>query len=808
MSPAPELNPEQEIVEEEEAPEEREVPEEVIEADAVSAEQIATIMGESSINEAMGYEAPAAPETDVEADLFQWLVNEAGVTPEAATMAARAGVREHRGDSATVVERQRRSALSYVTRVDRSTDARAPQAFSNESAFRRQKNRASEGSLVAPEEAKSINARAIGNREVQEDDRTREERYAGIEFEDEQGEELRAAARESASLVEQTAEQVLGRDVVTDEIPLIADLIRESGVVGYGTDEEMVLQLAAVASPESGEPDDDVMELLQTIDYETVSTSSSLWKWDGKELSRPDGELWMQMALDPEMVGYEKGQKPSDMTTFSWDLVEGDEGAFDDEWQVGGWLEDREDLKPIIQAVVEQTGLPGEVVAGLLSDTYYDEGGLPEITEAEEKWIERQTSATYSVGLGLSDKTAPSPAAEALMKKHGNWRRQFQSPRSLGRTDVSRTMSGRKTYKYTPTPAIADNNAVRAYLRAGRDESRLPAHLRGNASALAKVEQRATAKGSRSNDASSSRYSAQAIHGRGGMIHKTTQRATTTRQSYFGSLWERSKRVAANESKWGLHGAFLEEVKPGRGLGQAWFSGNSSYEQRMEMENVHRRTRTDVNMFWNAERKRRGRAAQAQYRAYEKAWNNYYASQAGGRGGGRGGGGGGGGTVVKAVAVLPTEAEVRESVNTLYRQWFRRDATDGEVRGLKAKLDGVIRHEANQAAHAQAYGGEYEKTDKDALILDHVRKSAEYQQMFQHKQGGQTEEEYANMFEQTSAQVFGAEMGQLDEGVQAGMRSGDSQTAIGYLAGTKEAQDSSTYQQRVANAADVIARLT
>ena len=244
-----------------------------------------------------------------------------------------------------------------------------------------------------------------------------------------------------------------------------------------------------------------------------------------------------------------------------------------------------------------------------------------------------------------------------------------------------------------------------------------------------------------------------------------------------------------------------------RGLAEKYSSGaRMSGEELYQVDEINSLARYSAAAAASRS-KNRIRARQA-YRRYVDAWSNYYDPPGGGGGGRRGGGGGGGGTVVKAVAKLPSEEDVKNSVQTLFRSWFRREPTDGEVKGIKKKLDGVIIHEANQQAQAQAFGGSYTETDKEALILDHIRKSPEYQKLFAGKAGGQTEEEYANMFEQGATELFGNEMGQNDEAIRAGMMESREQTTLGYLAGTKAANDSSNFQERLSKAAQIVAELT
>lgn len=264
-----------------------------------------------------------------------------------------------------------------------------------------------------------------------------------------------------------------------------------------------------------------------------------------------------------------------------------------------------------------------------------------------------------------------------------------------------------------------------------------------------------------------------------------------------------AQRAKAGEQKYGYQGAGLLSAIGHGALAEALHSGRANGDQLYAIDQKFANARYDMEA---ATARSRNRIAASRARArYVQAWENYYSR---GGGGGRRGGGGGGGTVVKAVAKLPSEEDVKNSMTTLFRSWFRRDPTDGEVAGVKKMLDGVIIHEANQAANAQAYGGSYTESDKEALILDHLRKSPEYQKLFAGKSGGETEEEYAGRFEQSAAELFGREMAQNDDAVRAGMLESTEQTTLGYLAGTKAANDSSSFQERLSQAARIIAEMT
>ena len=92
--------------------------------------------------------------------------------------------------------------------------------------------------------------------------------------------------------------------------------------------------------------------------------------------------------------------------------------------------------------------------------------------------------------------------------------------------------------------------------------------------------------------------------------------------------------------------------------------------------------------------------------------------------------------------------------------------------------------------------------------MDTVKNLPEYARLFGNKQGSESEEQYANKFKQAATNMFGADLGADTGGLQAGMAEGTTATTLGYLSGKTDAADSSKYQETLANAAMIIARLT
>lgn len=186
-----------------------------------------------------------------------------------------------------------------------------------------------------------------------------------------------------------------------------------------------------------------------------------------------------------------------------------------------------------------------------------------------------------------------------------------------------------------------------------------------------------------------------------------------------------------------------------------------------------------------------------QYMAWTSAWQTYLDEQSGG------------GRASEQPVVtysLPDANEVRESMRTIFRAWFQRDPSDMEVNGFKSTLDRAVIDSANQQAQAEVNGGNYTTPDAESMLSDFVRNSPEYRQLFANKPGGMSEEQYAGSFRSAGTDFFGDIVD--DEAVRAGMMSGSTQTTMGRLAASKKSEQSSSYQERLARAAEVIASMT
>lgn len=170
------------------------------------------------------------------------------------------------------------------------------------------------------------------------------------------------------------------------------------------------------------------------------------------------------------------------------------------------------------------------------------------------------------------------------------------------------------------------------------------------------------------------------------------------------------------------------------------------------------------------------------------------------------------------VEVIEDPARLREGVRGLLRAWFNREATDEEL----SQYGGMIHSLMADAARAKSNSGQgnvfkgvpaapnsvvtVDNVDAQSRLMESLRATPEYQALFGKKPEGMSEEDWANQFRSTQQSLFGS---QVDpNAVRAGMESGQTQTTVGYLAGTAAARDNSSFQQRLAIAANVIGRMT
>lgn len=155
--------------------------------------------------------------------------------------------------------------------------------------------------------------------------------------------------------------------------------------------------------------------------------------------------------------------------------------------------------------------------------------------------------------------------------------------------------------------------------------------------------------------------------------------------------------------------------------------------------------------------------------------------------------GGGGGREI----VLPDRNKIAEGFRELYRSWFKVDPADGELESLISDVT------------AQYVGAQQSNVSPDLAsdMVARTRQTDLYQRLFAKKVGGASEEEYVGQFEGTARQLLGNEIAD-PSAIQAGMASGQVGTTVGAVAGSKQAFENTTFRDRLAQAAQLVSRMT
>lgn len=147
--------------------------------------------------------------------------------------------------------------------------------------------------------------------------------------------------------------------------------------------------------------------------------------------------------------------------------------------------------------------------------------------------------------------------------------------------------------------------------------------------------------------------------------------------------------------------------------------------------------------------------------------------------------------------VLPDRNKIAEGFRELYRSWFKVDPAQEE---LEALINDVT---------AQYVGAQQSNTSPDlaSSMVARTRQTDLYQRLFANKTAGATEEQYVGQFEGAARQLLGGEIANPGA-IQAGMETGNIGTTYGAVAGSKQAFENSTFRERLANAAQLISRMT
>lgn len=155
-------------------------------------------------------------------------------------------------------------------------------------------------------------------------------------------------------------------------------------------------------------------------------------------------------------------------------------------------------------------------------------------------------------------------------------------------------------------------------------------------------------------------------------------------------------------------------------------------------------------------------------------------------------GGGGGGRE----RILPDPVQVQQAAKDLYRSLFLEEPDEATLASLSATVSSAI-----------SSAPDNQNVDIEARIRQSLEGSSQYKKYYGKKPGGMTEAEYRTQFGAAQQSILGAETAG-NAAVRLGMQEGQYQTAVGAAAGTKEAQNNSTWLERLARAAQNVARNT
>jgi hypothetical protein len=166
-----------------------------------------------------------------------------------------------------------------------------------------------------------------------------------------------------------------------------------------------------------------------------------------------------------------------------------------------------------------------------------------------------------------------------------------------------------------------------------------------------------------------------------------------------------------------------------------------------------------------------------------------------GIGSGAGGGGGGGGGRIRRIIDPET---VRSAANSMWQSVLRGGDAPPE---LVAELTKSLQSALDKAPEGQDFALE-------PRFENWIKSQDRYGELYGKKPMGITDEEWQGQFIGAQRSILGDELPSAGDPVALGMESGQYQTAVGSAIGTKEAWQNSTWMEKLANAARVVAENT
>lgn len=173
----------------------------------------------------------------------------------------------------------------------------------------------------------------------------------------------------------------------------------------------------------------------------------------------------------------------------------------------------------------------------------------------------------------------------------------------------------------------------------------------------------------------------------------------------------------------------------------------------------------------------------------------------------------GGGTTTKVT--LPNQEEVKQSLETLFRAWFQHAPSEADLNQFAGKVNAAASNAQGGGSADNPFqvtqGGTKVVEDPGTLqsqAIAYARSNPEYGKLFDKKPGNLDETGYVQQMSNAAQRTFGDEGAGAADAIRAGLESGRSQTTVGYLAGSKDAFENSTFMERMANAAETVSRMT
>jgi hypothetical protein len=145
---------------------------------------------------------------------------------------------------------------------------------------------------------------------------------------------------------------------------------------------------------------------------------------------------------------------------------------------------------------------------------------------------------------------------------------------------------------------------------------------------------------------------------------------------------------------------------------------------------------------------------------------------------------------------MPDPVAVKQAAKDMYRSLFAMDPDEATLNSLVSAFN-----------NAAAGSGDNEQVSADARIRQALEGRPEYKDLYGRKPAGMSEAEYQGQFRGAAATMMGQESASPDA-IRSGMRTGDYQTTVGAVSGSKQAWNNSTFLGRLANAARVVAENT